>query len=310
VSQDDAGREPDASLDAARGFNDAWRSPDVVVKRDASGDGAVLGRLDSGPHDGSNPPHDVSVARDAATDAPPSWAPSMLGPSLVLWLDGDRGVATTPCGTSTCAAAWADQSGNANNANVPTATATPPMWEPGVYHGHGALRFDGNATSMSIADSPSLAVGSACTVITVIAEQTSFHLASVYSKTSLDSPYWGLALWGWYPSAGPAAQVSISQAVFSTQTDIDDGALHVLALSFATTVLGVEVDFGPLTTAEISAGDASLSAAGTPAYIGGNPAGGQVFMGDIAEVIIVMRSFDAADWANVAAYLDAKYGFT
>jgi hypothetical protein len=51
-----------------------------------------------------------------------------------------------------------------------------------------------------------------------------------------------------------------------------------------------------------------LGAPGVPAYIGGNPVSGQVFSGDIAEIIFVAKSLDAMESTMMYAYLQSKYG--
>jgi hypothetical protein len=252
-----------------------------------------------------------SVSEDARADVDAAgWTPAALGSALSLWLDGDRGVSSTPCTPSPCVTRWADQSGYGNDAILDSLTAVAPSWEASLYNGHGSVRFDGGSTSLTIADAVSLQVGVACTVLAVGAEQSASHEGAFYNKTAPAFPYGGIALWGSYTTnflhGTPAAQVDINQYVTSTG-GLDDGKLRVFVTTFDGTTLSLIVDNGVPAWTRVTLTE-SLGAAGVPARIGGNPAGNQVLVGDIAELILVTKALDSDEWAKMYAYVDAKYG--
>jgi hypothetical protein len=251
-------------------------------------------------------------AGDAEADgsAPDAWTPASLGSGLVLWLDGDRDVSTMSCGQAACVTRWFDQSSAHNDAIVELETASPPMRTPALYRGHAALRFDGSSTSLTVPDAPSLQIQNAWVILVVAAQQRAFHQGAFYSKTALAGPYAGLAFWGsyvsQYPHGAPAVQVDIGQFVVWPTGGFDDGKLHVFLANFDGESLSLIVDRQAPTSVTVNASSA-VAAPGVPAYIGGNPGSGQVFIGDIAEIILATRSLDAGEWSMVYAYLAAKY---
>jgi hypothetical protein len=245
---------------------------------------------------------------DGPTDA--GWSPAVLGPAVSLWLDGDRGLMTTACTSGTCVVIWGDQSGHGNNAFVNFEEATAPAVSPTTYSGHQALRFDGSSTSFTVADTPSLQASGACTVIAVAAEQRAFHVGGFYSKTGLDYPYEGIALWGSYTGGFPhgtaAVQVDINQFITSATGGLDDGKLHLFAAIFDGGQASLIVDDAPPEWVTVSV-TPPFGAPGAAAFVGGNPLGGQVLVGDIAEVIVLTRGLDETEWAWMREYLGSKY---
>jgi hypothetical protein len=280
------------------------------------GDGSVSSGSSGGLHDGSIADAS-SDANDAGTTGPTiptsadaGWALA-LGSSLSMWLDSDRGMTTGPCGGDTCVTRWADQSGNGNDAIADYAAAIPPRLSSALYQGHQALRFDGNATSLLVADSTSMALNGGYTLVAVASESRAFHEGALYAKTSSIYPFVGVALWGSYVSGLPhgtgAVQVDMNQFLTSNLSGLDDGTLRMFASTFDSQTVRLFVDDTPPGDLRVSL-SAALGAPGAFAFIGGNPGGGQVFAGDIVELLLVSRSLDSTEWAAMRAYLHAKYG--
>jgi hypothetical protein len=295
---------------------------------DDGGIGAVDATTDASPVDapgdstsGSRPDGGLDASLDAATDG---WVPTDLGSSLVLWLNADKGVTTLPCDAGGCVKVWLDQSTYHHNDAVPGWPALAPLLVGGSYAGHAAVRFDGNVTSLTVADDPSLQFDDGRYVIaTVVAEQMAGSDGLIYSKQDRSTyPYSGASVWanffnqghGISPSSGLiATQVDYDQYVTSTQRYLDDGVLRLVYASCDGTTLTLQVgDAGspPLT---VDLGDAGVTgAAGWPAYVGGPPGADpqdpQVFTGDIAELIVVAGTLTAQQQASLTSYLTTKFG--
>lgn len=289
----------DASVEGGRG--DSAEQPDAPYP-DVSADVRTDVARDA---PGAADAHDASVDVDAG------WTPLALGPALTLWLDGDQGITPVTCGSATCVSAWADQSGNGNDAIWNSGTATAPLAEPALYSGHGAVRFDGNSTSLTVADAPSFAIASGFSIVGVGAQPHAFHIAGFYSKTQIGNPYEGVGLWGSYTTnfqdGTGAVQVDINQYVVTPAGGFDDSKLHVFAAMFDGANLSLSVDEGVPVSRAVSV-TPGLGAPGVPGFVGGNPGGGQTFNGDIVEIILVGRILQTTEWSMLYAYLAAKYG--
>jgi hypothetical protein len=260
-------------------------------------------------------PSDAEAPVESGIDlAPPPWTPASLGGDLVLWLDGDRGLQTMPCAQSTCVMQWSDQSGHGNDAFVP-ASHSPPLYHraDNLFGGHGAVQFDGATTTLQVADSVSLEVTDDYTIIAVAAGWPNSGQGGLYSKAAYELPYRGPALWGTYvngdapqlPPGAIAAQVDMYQYIYSSQSGLDDGSLRVYGSVFDGASLSVRVDDAPPSIGRVSVVAGSLTAAGVSAFVGGY-APSQVFAGDIAELLLVKRTFDDATWARAFAYFSTR----
>ncbi len=284
------------------------RSGRIADDADAGGAASDSGAVDASLPDARA---DAAVKTDAG-DA--SSFPTMLGGSLVLWLDGDDGLFTSPCDAGACVEQWLDRSGFHNDAFPGTNGAIAPITSHDL-PGHVGVRFDGSLTSLAIASTPSLEITGSFAVLAVAAEQPSTHIGGIYNKTSYTYPYAGLALWGAYANPSMpmemgqvAAQVDINQYVRGAEANQDDRTLRLYGTLFDGKTLSVRVNGHGPSSATVYVDKGSLAATGQFAVIGGNPQSVQVFQGDIFEVMVVARTLDEAEWATALAYFAARYG--
>jgi hypothetical protein len=299
----DAGQGDDAGVDATT--TDAAVDADAAMADATSAD---VSTVDASTHD----------AASVDATAPPAWTPATLGAPLVLWLDGDQGVISSPCGANTCVELWQDQSGKQNDALSPTTANNPQL---AMLQGHGAVRFDGATSSFTVADSPSLRVTTAFTIIAVsfISQSAAApHLQSIYTKQSVASPYTGPALFsnfhnqGVQPSEERAGiEVDNVDFVASTQSGLVNGALHAYVATYdgslLTNNLSLRVDDNDPTSTTVSVTAAALAASGVDATIGGAPGAGVSLSGDLSEVMLLNDAISPSDWTSLYAYLKAKY---
>jgi hypothetical protein len=281
---------------------------DVAV--DGGGDAQSAGdALPDGPRDANAPD-----AQDTTDDAGP-WAPTSFGTSLAMWLDGNEGLSTEICNGMRCAVIWADQSGNGNDARPPFASAAPAV-HAAMYNGHGALRFDGATTSLLIDDSFSTEVSGGYAIFGVAAESSSaaHQQGDIFSKTALGIPFSGPALWVNYANTGidgtegrAGAQVDFYQFVASGQTHLDDGMLRLYSTTFDGTTLTARVNDGAPSQVAVTVTPGSLRAVGETSSVGGRLNTNQLFLGDIAEVILVTRTITPLEWSRTYEYLKLKY---
>jgi len=289
----------------------------LEAKEDASPDGSPM-IADAAMVDA---PKDVGApddgAADADTDAGP-WSPLAFGTSLGIWLDADRGISTTICGGVRCAVIWADQSGNGNDARPPMVSAAPII-HANAYNGHSALTFDGATTSLAIDDSISSEItgGFAIIAVAATAASTKHQLGDIYSKTGNPLPFAGPGLFVNYSMAGVdgsdgriGSQVDFYQYIVSAEAHLDDGALRVYTSTFdGTKNLSMRVNDGPPSTiATMGVASGSLRASGIASSVGGRLGTQQLFLGDIAELLLVTRATTPAEATQAYAFLKAKYG--
>ena len=300
--------------------------PDALAQEGGQADALAESGSGDAPHESEGPEAAVDAPADApndgAGDATPEagpWTPTSLGSALVLWLEGDEGTTTAPCGANTCVSAWADQSGTSppNSAGVGSG-GTMPLFTPGAFSGHSAITFDGDTTgtaSLAIGDAPSLEFTGGYTLVAVAFPATSAspHIGALYGKTDSASPFRGPALWVNYANTGiastsqqAATQIDALQWAASSETNLDGKLAAFSAVYDGSGHLDIRVNDDPPTTTVVSP-SGPLTAIGRVAYVGGAANSGQVLAGSIAEVIVVSKPLSATDWSSTYLYLKSKY---
>jgi hypothetical protein len=293
------GNEPGhfVEADAAAPPEDAESLEDGVANQPDAGDAASeSGDADAGLEGG---------LEDAA------WAVGGLSAHLAVWLDGDFGITSTLCDGGSCVLRWADQSGTGNDA-IAASVSSAPLRSSNSYHGHAALRFDGNKTTLAIADNRSLEFTGGASIVGVVATDPSTHEGGIYGKSVNPPPFYGIGLWVNYRNNNlvpdddgrVGAQVSFLHAAW-TDGGYADSVLRVYAATFDGTTLSLRLNQDIQVSALASD---PIAARGVDAYVGGRPAANQVFAGDIAEVIVFDKGLSDAEYGVTYGYLRAKYG--
>lgn len=301
----------------------------VLAAACSSSSGSGGGKPDSGPESGSDASEDTTGDTGGGGDTGPQpdaseggsmmdspseatggdggpCAPSTLGSSLVLWLEGDMGLTST--GTPAMVT-WIDQSTLMNNASSGTGQSNAPTIDMSVVNGHNAVKFDGT-NSLVVQDATSLQWGgNPFAVWVVMSDTTSTADAAVgtgfaiFSKLApMAGSSVGLAL-QLYPGGIEAYDYQSAQ-VRAPSTAIADGNFHIVGAVRAGGVLQMRVDGASAATGAFAT---NVSEPGQVVALGTSPnLGPPAFAGDIAEVIAVSGA--VADPTCIESYLKAKYG--
>ena len=261
---------------------------------------------------------DGALVVDASDAEAGGWSVTSVT-GLALWLNASVGVIT---GTSqTSVAAWADQSGNHNDASQAIAGRQPTLNTSSI-NGLPAIHFAANVTGSTgnqliVADSTSLQWGTGGYYIAVVAKFDNkptdgivaalgaFYVKSTSSTTVAVALTGNVGGWGGNgASAGFEAVVGTNLAM--TPGPYNDGAPRLYACRRVGTTLTPRLNGTPGTALPIPSID--VSAAGKRVEIGafGDAANARLD-GDIAEIIAVKDPSDA-DVADIEAYLMKRYG--
>ena len=264
-----------------------------------------------------NAKHDAAVAGDGkAVDAPPdtavAFSPSQLS-GLRLWLDAEKGVTSAANKVS----AWADQSGQSNNA-AQTMLARQPELTVNTINGHPVIHFDGSDDVLKVLDSASLRFGMDDFTIAVVGSWTNIQQtygAFMTKQIEGVSPYLGYSVWANFPQPSESTTFGFqidaqSDYTRTTTTGLNDGMPRLFVARRTGSTMEIRVggtSNQTLTTTAVQ----DVSAAGYNMFIGGHEQGAgvsQTLLGNIAEFIIVRGPLTATELQKLEAYLKAKYG--
>jgi hypothetical protein len=257
----------------------------------------------------------------AAEDDGGAWSPTSAASSLVVWLKSGVGLTTTACDAGSCVATWKDQSGHGNDAVVSTGGAAPSLTSYGC--GHTGLAFDGASTSMRLLNTAlggdagnSLDFeGNAYTVFFVAESTATAQIGCLYSKQAPSpSTYPGASFWLPYangsdlPSTGQfGTQVDTSQFIESTETGLTNGTVRLYSARFDGTNLAIRVDSDSPATRTVTV-TADFAKNTTNAWFGGAPSSGQIFGGNILEVVFISTNLTDADWDQAESFFVTRFG--
>ena len=218
-------------------------------------------------------------------------------------------VNTTSSGTPyTGASAWADQSGNGNNASANS--GQEPTFISSFSNSKPAIEFNGTTQIMQIADANSLdfLATSLFIVIKYIGQGTGNNI--VYFKNANAGNPEGQAMYGLVATNG--GLVSFSQNVggwsdYQTSIDITDSVAKILSMTYNGTDQNVYSNGSFSNTFSIGGNIATSTGL---FQIGGynqsfNAA--EYFYGRIAEIIMYNRAVNGTERQQVETYLNTKY---
>lgn len=290
---------------------------------------------------GTTHPTDGGMIRtDAATDASPApwsqWQPTALGASLVLWLDGDRGVekdgASPPLVTS-----WTDQSMHHHKAVIGQqmpdhawVDCLAPHLHAGVANGHDAIGFaprDYHNTCLRVPDSQALHFGKEDFTVAVVFQHTTPLLGpndfnsdgrghgQLFGKEKGGFVYYGPRLIA--NSEDGKRSVLVSRQQKETDNDVvtpdegyNDGKLRIVvwrrAMDGTKSRYELRVDGASKASKSVQAWD--FSNITDDVYIGNDWHGTEGLTGDIAEIVVVDGAMTSGDLGKLEGYLRAKYG--
>ncbi len=249
-----------------------------------------------------------SPTKDAAAadaDAAAFTVKSVAG--LVLWLEGDVGVTAT----SNLVSAWADQSGNGNNATQGQAQYQPTINATGL-NNKPSIHFDAG-THLAIADTATLqwGTGDFCVALVMKEATASNTYGMVFSKQAPNYPFPGPGIFANFtlPSQTTTwgGQEDYLNYVSTATTLLNNNAAHQFSFVRTGTTLTVRLDGNIDGTNATDASATDVGAVGSVVSIGANTSGGQALTGDIAEIIAIKGTLAGGDLTNIQSYLKAKY---
>jgi hypothetical protein len=230
---------------------------------------------------------------------------------LSLWLKADAGVTLSGSNVT----AWADQSGNGNNATARTANST---FVSSVINGKPVLRFDGTAnliTNNFFAhnyDTPItiIAVSKASASTVFGGESTARYIYGVTNNGGYDA---GLT-YGAYGTETPNFSVSFGISYVSGQ-DIESSAMGENQVGISSSInSGTEISaflngnaVGTADPANQSGGNNSTGAFSIGSEVTLDQTDSFFCTCDIAEIIIYNRAITTTERQQVEAYLNTKY---
>ena len=221
---------------------------------------------------------------------------------LNLWLKADAGVTT---GAGNAVTAWADQSGQGNDA-YQWDPAAAPLLVAGAVNGKPALRFAAAPQYLEVADSPTATVTGDLTTFYVVKFDDFGTYRAVWAQTfgNLARPFdcWFAPGTG-VPNAfrGGAAGYG---AVAGT-AGVPAGHYAIVGLDASGTTLTHYLNDQPNGSGTITAVPEGAS---VPLRIGTRDDQVTQMKGDIAEVLLYARALSASERNNLVLYLAGKYG--
>ena len=233
-----------------------------------------------------------------------TFSPANLS-GLSLWLKADAGVTLSGSDVT----AWADQSGNGNNAS--SSPGTRPTFVSPFLNGKPAIEFDGQGQVMQIADANSLDFLniSSFIVLKYIGQGTGNNI--VYFKNANAGSPTDPAMYGLVGANGDNL-VSFSVNVggwsdYETSISIANTVPRILSMTYDGTDQNVYSNGGLSNTFNIGGNIATSTGL---LQIGGYNQSfnaEEYFNGQIAEIIMYNRAVTGTERQQVEAYLNTKY---
>jgi hypothetical protein len=242
------------------------------------------------------------LATFALTSAPLQSAEPPLD-GLAAWYKADAGVTTNDAGG---VIAWADQSGNANDAFQSDYTKTP-RFDLNAANNQPGLHFDGINDFLDVLDSPTLENFGDISTFAVVRFDDYASYRSVWGKTLINKP----ASTDWYFAKNSGLPVTYRgdgakdvQSVAGTKAP-KTGSYVVVGFNMYGTTLTHYLNGTPNGSGEITS---YLYDAATNLKIGSRDDFGTMMKGEITELLIYYIALTDDDIQNVTTYLRDKYG--
>ena len=221
------------------------------------------------------------------------------------------GVVTTTTVNLSNVTAWADQSGNGNNANVEN-SGEEPTFVSSFSNSKPAIQFNGVTQLLNVADSNSLDFLN--TSIFIVLKRTGDGIGNeitfMKNGAALENAgsYWQVARLN-----GENMQFSVNNGGGydrNSGVDIGDGIARITDFTFDGTDFNIYVNGVQTATYNDQVGNIDITSGSL--QIGGynqsfdNP-NGELFNGQIAEIIMYNRAVTTPERQQVEAYLNTKY---
>jgi hypothetical protein len=236
-----------------------------------------------------------------------SFSPANLS-GLSLWLKADAGVTLSGSNVT----AWADQSGSGNNATVEN-SGEEPTFVSSFSNSKPAIQFNGTTQLLIVADSSSLDFinTSIFIVLKRTGDGTGNEITFMKNGSILtdDAVYWNCARLN-NGNSTFTLNVGGSRPDLDTNTDLTSGNPTILELTYNGTDSFIYTNGSQ--TATYSEPTGSIETTSGSLQIGGynksfNNPGGELFNGQIAEIVMYNRAVTGTERQQVEAYLNTKY---
>ncbi|MEQ8904128.1 T9SS type A sorting domain-containing protein [Ekhidna sp.] len=226
----------------------------------------------------------------------PEVGPGDLPTNLVLWLDPDKGIASS----GTNVTDWADQSNSGLNATQTTST-DQPIYKANALNGHAALEFDGANTFLTMGDVLDYVPGT--DAITVFVMFKSLETGTFIARAGATA---GNRQYQFFTTGG-----NYSQIIGGTQTTgaatVNDDTWRIMSSVVSTTDVNSFLDG----TSDITAGAIGTNSETTNVTIGARTdGGGFLYEGDLAEILMFDTDLTSSQRRDVETYLALKYAMT
>jgi len=222
---------------------------------------------------------------------------------LALWLRADKGVTTNADGT---VSAWADQSGQGNNAVQAVPTSAPKLVTDSKT-GKPTLEFDGATSYLSAPSTPSLVIQADISTFAAfnIADVATAH--TLWSKSTNETAFpWIYGVTGGGAMSFSRGNVDGRNPVNSTSL-VTPGTPAVAGVSLAGSLASHYLDAQPAGSGVFGYGALDQ---GEPLVIGGLDDFTSLFAGNLSELLIYDRALSGSDLDLANAYLAGKSGVT
>jgi hypothetical protein len=246
--------------------------------------------------------------RDIALSIQASAARAIPTNGLSLWLKADHGVTINNSNVT----AWIDQSGNNNNASVEN-IGEEPTFQSSFSNSKPAIQFNGTQL-LQILDSNTLDFlkTSIFIVLKRTGNGTGNEVTFMKNASNIDgvASYWQLARSGEFGNSYFTIASQGNHPDQDSSVNIEDGIPKIMGFIYNATTFNIYVNGTQTATYGFPTGNINTTS-GT-LQIGGynksfNNPEGELFNGQIAEIIMYNRAITTAERQQIEIYLNSKY---